>query len=167
MRVDVIWGFKSMEAGLGQQRRGVSLNLVGQSVAVVLPRLLLGMLLKPCGIWAHVSHKLPRGPGSQGLKSCLTRGKQAGDEDLHLLCSRDHPQPSHQQRRVDGDAFSWFSCLSWELVGQEDDAGVGEHPGGFAFGDGGESAKQGAVLPTLAPPLRGASPGAVPPFPWG
>lgn len=55
MRVDVIWGIKSMEAGLGQQRRGVSLNLVGQSVAVVLPRLLLGMLLKPCRIWAHVS----------------------------------------------------------------------------------------------------------------
>lgn len=48
-------------------------------------------------------------------------------------------------------------------MGQEDDAGVGEHPGGFAFGDGGESAKQGAVLPTLAPRF-GTSPGAVPPF---
>ena len=36
-------------------------------------------------------------------------------------------------------------------------------PEGFAFGDGGESAKQGAALPTLASHF-GASPGAVPPF---
>lgn len=53
----------------------MSLNLVGQSVAVVLPRLLLGMLLQPCGIWAHVSHKLPHGPRLSGPRKLSDVGK--------------------------------------------------------------------------------------------
>ena len=70
---------------------------MGQSVAVVLLGLLLGMLLQPSGIGARISHKLPR--LSEPLKlscCCLVGGKQAGAEDFQLLCSQEHPQPLHQ-----------------------------------------------------------------------
>lgn len=69
VRMVVIWGIKSMESRPGQQQRGLSFKLVGWSVAVVLLGLLLRVLLQPSVVWAHISHKLPRGPGSWGPTS--------------------------------------------------------------------------------------------------
>lgn len=155
----VVWGTKSMRIRAGMRGEGALPEFGGSKRGCCAAQVVIGGA--HAARWDWGTHQPQVSQALSAWKVVLLLSDRENRLGLgHSSCSALGTILSEGTEM--GESFSRSSCPSWELVGQEDVAGVGEHPGGgVIFWDGG--AKQGAVLPMPTACFR-AFPGAVPAF---